>query len=47
MGTYVVKSGDNLSRIAQNNDTQTSALLRLNPGLSRNRLKPGQKITLG
>jgi membrane-bound lytic murein transglycosylase D len=46
-GIYVVKSGDNLSTIAKNAHTKVSNLIQLNPGLSRNHLHPGQRITLG
>lgn len=44
---YTVRSGDTLSRIAQQNHTPIRALLRLNPHLARNKLKPGQSIRLG
>ena len=46
-GTYIVKAGDNLSRIAERYHTKTGALVKLNPGLSDRHLRPGQKITLG
>lgn len=46
-GLYKVKLGDNLSTIAKNNNTKTSTLIKLNPGLKANHLHPGQKIILG
>ena len=46
-GTYIIKSGDNLSTIASRNNTKTSVLLQLNPGLRNHPLKLGQRITLG
>lgn len=46
-GLYRVKAGDNLSTIAKNNNTKTSTLVKLNPGLKANHLRPGQKIILG
>ena len=46
-GTYIVKAGDSLTSIAKLNNTKTSALVRLNPGLNGSHLRPGQKITLG
>ncbi len=42
---YTVKSGDNLSSIAQKNHTTVSSLMRKN-GLNSPALKPGQKIKL-
>ena len=47
ISTYTVKSGDNLSTIAQKNNTKTSLLIQLNPELTTHSLRPGQKITLG
>ncbi len=46
-GTYVIKSGDSLSQIAQRNRTNVKTLVQLNPSLNRRLLHPGQKITLG
>jgi membrane-bound lytic murein transglycosylase D len=46
-GLYRVKRGDNLSTIAKINNTKTSTLVRLNPGLKENHLRLGQKIVLG
>lgn len=46
-GTYVVKAGDSLSIIAQRNNTKTSRLMQLNPGLNGTALRVGQKIVLG
>lgn len=45
--TYVVKSGDSLSQIAQRNRTHVKTLVQLNPGLKGRPLHPGQRITLG
>lgn len=42
---YTIKSGDNLSSIAQKNHTTVSSLMRKN-GLNSPALKPGQKIKL-
>lgn len=47
MGAYIVKSGDSLSAIAKRYNTSSINLLRLNPQISKNRLKPGQKIIVG
>ena len=44
--TYIVKSGDTLSTIAQRNHTQLSMIRRLNPGIQQHVLRPGQKIKL-
>ncbi len=46
-GIYTVKSGDTLSIIAINHNTNTSSLIQLNPGINNKPLHPGQKITLG
>lgn len=46
-GTYIVKNGDNLSRIAQRNHTTVSTLLKFNPHLKEHLLKPGQQIRIG
>lgn len=46
--TYIVKSGDSLSRIAQQHHTRIPTILALNPHLRRNTaLRLGQKILLG
>ena len=44
---YTVKSGDNLGRIAQQHNTKIREILKLNPSLAKNKLKPGQTIRLG
>ncbi|PJD94320.1 MAG: lytic transglycosylase [Legionella sp.] len=44
--TYVVKPGDSLSRIAQNNHTTTKHLVELNPKLDPARLRLGQVLLL-
>ncbi len=46
-GRYVVKNGDSLSKIAKEHYTTLSALLRLNPRLLTEALRPGEKIILG
>ena len=46
-GIYTVKAGDTLSIIAINHNTNTSSLIKLNPGINNKPLHPGQKITLG
>ena len=46
-GTYLVKSGDSLSKIAMLYNTKTDSLLQANPELRNHPLKPGQKINLG
>lgn len=43
---YVVKSGDSLSQIAQNNNKSINDILELNPGLLKNKIKPGQTIKI-
>jgi len=43
--TYVVRRGDNLSKIAQRNDVTVAQLLEWNPGAS-SQLMPGQKLLL-
>lgn len=47
IGTYTVRSGDTLSTIAKTAHTPLQTILRLNPGLKRHVLHPGQKILLG
>jgi LysM repeat protein len=44
--TYVVKSGDTLSKIAKANGTTIKALEAANPGLDANHLKVKQKLNL-
>lgn len=46
-GAYIVKTGDTLSTIAKRNNTKTSRLVQLNPGLKRDRLRIGQTLQLG
>lgn len=46
-GIYTVKPGDSLSAIAHQSNTNVAALLRLNPGLQKQVIHPGQRITLG
>lgn len=47
-GTYKVKSGDTLSKIAKEHSTTVSALLALNPSIkSPNSIYKDEKITLG
>lgn len=45
--TYTVKKGDNLSTIAQRNNTTTAALQRLNNIQNSNLIYPGQVLKLG
>ncbi len=48
IGSYTIKSGDNLSRIAQRYQTTISKLLQLNPNLTKNTpLRLRQKIIVG
>jgi membrane-bound lytic murein transglycosylase D len=44
---YVIRSGDSLSTIAKQNRTTVGGIMRLNPSLSQNKLKPGQSIRVG
>jgi LysM repeat protein len=44
--TYVVKSGDTLSGIAEKTGIDAAKLTRLNPKLNPSTLAPGQKIKL-
>ena len=44
--TYTIKSGDTLSRIANQNKTTVAAIQKANPGINPNQLKIGQKIKL-
>ena len=46
-GSYMVRRGDNLGRIAKLNKTQISTLIRLNPALRRGQIHPGDRIRLG
>lgn len=43
---YIVKSGDNLGKIASNNNLKVSKIIELNPELEKNKIKPGQIIKL-
>lgn len=45
-GTYEVKSGDNLSKIARAQNTTVAALQAANPGLNPTRMAIGQKIQI-
>lgn len=45
-GSYVVKSGDSLSKIARQQGTTVAALQAANPNLNPNRMAIGQKINL-
>lgn len=45
-GEYVVKSGDNFSKIARSSGVSVSALEAVNPGVSSKNLKVGQKLKL-
>lgn len=45
---YIIKRGDNLSTIAKLHKTKVKSILKLNPGLGRNKiLRLGQKIQVG
>lgn len=44
--TYIVKSGDTLSEIAQRHGTDWQTLARLNPGIEPNLIHPGDAIRL-
>lgn len=44
--TYTVTKGDNLSRIAHNNNTKVSMLMQLNPDIKKHTIKPGQTIRI-
>lgn len=46
-GVYIVKSGDNLSSIAKRNNTKVSILVKLNPGINKKLLHPGQQLVIG
>lgn len=43
---YVVKKGDNLTKIAKAHKTTVSKILKVNPKLNPNKIVVGQKITL-
>ena len=45
-GNYVVRSGDSLSQIALVTHKNVNELMELNPGLNKNKIKPGQTIKL-
>ncbi|WED44070.1 lytic transglycosylase [Legionella cardiaca] len=46
-GIYIVKAGDNLSRIAKKNNTKVATLTKLNPNINTKLLHPGQKLVIG
>lgn len=47
MADYIVKKGDNLSRIAKKNGLTVTQILKENPGIKDpNKIFPGQKIKL-
>lgn len=46
-GIYIVKNGDTLSSIAKRNNTKINNLVRLNPGLNKKLIRPGQKLLIG
>ncbi len=46
-GTYVVKRGDNLRRIAKVNNIRLAMLVQLNPNIQKRAIHPGQRIRLG
>ena len=45
-GTYIVKSGDSLSRIARNNQVSLSSLMEVNGMNNRSIIRPGQTLIL-
>jgi LysM repeat protein len=45
-GTYTVKSGDSLAKIARANGVTLAEIVAANPGVDPKRLKVGQKINL-
>lgn len=45
-GSYVIKKGDTVSKIALQHQSTTRKILALNPGLKTDRLKPGKRIRL-
>ena len=45
-GTYIVKAGDSLSRIARNNQVSLSALMKINGMNSSSIIRPGQTLLL-
>jgi len=45
-GTYVVKAGDSLSRIARNNQVSLAALMQINGMSSSSIIRPGQTLLL-
>ncbi len=44
--THVVKKGETLSAIGRRYNVKLSQILDWNPGISRNRIRPGDKITI-
>ncbi|HMP76322.1 MAG TPA: LysM domain-containing protein [Kiritimatiellia bacterium] len=45
-GTYTIRAGDLLGKVAHTQGTTVDAILKVNPGLNPNRLKVGQVINL-
>lgn len=45
-GSYTIRKGDSLSKIARNNGISLNALMAANKGINPNRLQIGQKIAL-
>lgn len=45
-GTYTIRSGDLVGKIARSQNTTVDAILKANPGLNPSRLKIGQVINL-
>lgn len=45
-GTYTIRPGDLLGKVAKTAGTTVDAILKVNPGLNPNRLKVGQTINL-
>jgi membrane-bound lytic murein transglycosylase D len=46
LGTYVVRSGDSLGRLAQLSDVRAARIRELNPGVDFDRLQIGQRLRL-
>lgn len=45
-GIYIIKKGDTLSQIAHQKHISMAKLLKINPKINKNLLKPGQKLLL-
>lgn len=43
---YTIKSGDSLSQIAYDNNISVNDIIKLNPNLDKNNIKPGQTIDI-